>query len=98
MKSKTRQTSRNLATGGAIHILSGMKAKFTAIVRAEEDMFVAFNPELDISSQGDSRTTALENLQEAVNLFLETAPLQEIEGRLSVDSWITQFEAEYVPA
>jgi len=81
-----------------MHILNGMKAKFTAIVRAEEDMFVAFNPELDISSQGDSRTTALENLQEAVNLFLETAPLQEIEGRLSVDSWITQFEAEYVPA
>jgi len=98
MKSKQIQTSRNLATGGSMHILNGMKAKFTAIVRAEEDMFVAFNPELDISSQGDSRTTALENLQEAVNLFLETAPLQEIEGRLSVDSWITQFEAEYVPA
>lgn len=83
---------------GASHILNHMKAKFTAIIRAEEDMFVAFNPELDITSQGDSRTSALENLKEAVSLFLETASPKEIEGRLSEESWITQFEADYAPA
>ena len=79
-------------------MLESMKAKFTAIVRAEEDMFVAFNPELDISSQGGSRTAALDNLQEAESLFLETASPQEIEGRLTGDSWITQFEVDYATA
>ncbi len=75
-----------------------MKAKFTAILRFEEDMVVALAPELDIASQGATPTEALANLKEAVGLFLECASPAEVEGRLSVESWITQFEADYAPA
>ena len=75
-----------------------MKAKFTAILRFEEDMYVAYTTELDIASQGQTQREALENLKEAVNLFLENASQEEIEGRVSEESWITQFEAEYATA
>ncbi len=36
--------------------------------------------------------------QEAVGLFLECAAAHEIEGRLSAEAWITQFEADYAQA
>jgi len=75
-----------------------MKAKFTAILRFEEDMYVAYTPELDIASQGQTQRESLDNLKEAVNLFLENASQEEIEGRVSEESWITQFEAEYATA
>ena len=75
-----------------------MKAKFTAILRFEEGVVVAMSPELDIASQGATPNEALANLKEAVGLFLETASAGEIEGRLSEESWITQFETEYATA
>ena len=31
-----------------------MKSKFTAVLRREEDEYVALNPELDIASQGST--------------------------------------------
>jgi predicted RNase H-like HicB family nuclease len=43
-----------------------MKAKFTAVLRREEDEYVALNPELDIASQGPTPELALANLREAV--------------------------------
>ena len=61
-------------------------------------MMVAFTPELDIASQGDSPSEALANLKEAVELFFEAASPDEIEGRLSPDAWITQFEADVATA
>lgn len=75
-----------------------MKTKLTAILRQEEDMLVAFNPELDIASQGSSPAEALSNLWEAVELFFEMADPSEIKSRLSPDSWITLFEAEVATA
>lgn len=75
-----------------------MKTKLTAILRQEEDMMVAFTPELDIASQGKNPTEALANLKEAVDLFFELASPAEIEGRLSPEAWITQFEAEVATA
>ncbi|HKK18471.1 MAG TPA: type II toxin-antitoxin system HicB family antitoxin [Opitutales bacterium] len=75
-----------------------MKSKFTAVVRKEADQYVAFTPDLDIASQGDTTEEALSNLREAVNLFLECASAEEIAGRLTEDAWITQFEAEYATA
>ena len=59
---------------------------------------VAYTPELDIASQGKTQRESLENLKEAVNLFLENASQEEIEGRVSEESWIIQFEAEYATA
>ena len=59
---------------------------------------MALSPELDIASQGSTRDEALLNLQEAVELFFECASSNEIAGRLSGETWITQFEAEYAQA
>jgi len=54
-----------------------MKSKFTAILRREEDQYVAFTPDLDIASQGANSEEALANLREAVSLFLECAPPED---------------------
>jgi len=75
-----------------------MMTKFTAVLRREEDEYVALNTELDIASQGHTPEEALANLREAVGLFLECASATEIEGRLSSEAWITHFEAEYAQA
>ena len=75
-----------------------MKSKFTAIIREEEGMYVAFSPELDVASQGENPDQALAHLQEAVELFLETASPAEIQGRISPNAWFTQFEAEVATA
>jgi predicted RNase H-like HicB family nuclease len=75
-----------------------MKTKLTAIIRAEDNAYVALTPELDIASQGETSEEAFDNLREAVNLFFETASIEEINERLSGESTITQFEADYATA
>lgn len=50
-----------------------MEIQFTTEVFRERDTFVAHTPELDISSCGDTESKALDNLKEAVRLFLEEA-------------------------
>jgi predicted RNase H-like HicB family nuclease len=47
-------------------------SSFTAIIEREDKLYVALCPELDIASQGSSVENALENLKEAVDLFLES--------------------------
>ncbi len=54
---------------------------FTALVQREDDGWVSLCPELDVASQGDTAEVAKANLREAVELFLETAPAEEIERR-----------------
>lgn len=56
--------------------------KLTAIIEAEGDGFVSLCPELDIASQGDTVEEARENLREALQLFFETASVQEVNQRL----------------
>jgi predicted RNase H-like HicB family nuclease len=53
----------------------------TAIIEREGDGYVALCPELDVASQGDTIELARRNLQEAVELFLESADPSEIERR-----------------
>jgi predicted RNase H-like HicB family nuclease len=69
-----------------------MKQKLTAIIKREDDMYVALCPELDIASQGDSIESARDNLQEAIELFFETASPGEIKERLHGEIFITQVE------
>ncbi len=45
------------------------------LLPAQEDGFVALNPETGTSSQGESIEEALANLQEATTLYLEEFPL-----------------------
>ena len=69
-----------------------MKQRLTAIIEREGDGFVALCPELDIASQGKNIEQARENLQEALELFFESASLQEITQRLHEEVYVTQLE------
>jgi predicted RNase H-like HicB family nuclease len=66
--------------------------QFTAIIEKEEDMFVSLCPELDIASQGNTVEDAKTNLQEAVELFFETASPAEIREHLHSEVYITRLE------
>ena len=69
-----------------------MNRKLTAIIEREGNGYVALCPELDIASQGDSIEQARENLQEALELFFETASPEEVSQRLHGEVYVTQVE------
>ncbi len=69
-----------------------MTQTLTATIWREDDGYVALCPELDIASQGDSVEEARSNLKEAVELFFETAPPDEVERRLNLELYITPLE------
>ena len=50
-----------------------MEIEFTAQIFREGRTYVAHTPNLDVSSCGGTKERALENLKEAVHLFLEEA-------------------------
>ena len=54
---------------------------------------MALCPELDVASQGTSIENALENLKEAVALFIETADPGEMQERRREHVFVTQFQA-----
>ncbi len=66
--------------------------KLTAIIEQEGSGYVSLCPELDIASQGDTVEGARDNLQEALQLFFETASTEEIKRRLHGDIFVTQVE------
>jgi predicted RNase H-like HicB family nuclease len=63
---------------------------YTAIIRKGEKQFVALCPELDVVSQGYSVEEAVENLKEAVSLYLEE--MGEPEEYSSSDTFVVKFE------
>jgi predicted RNase H-like HicB family nuclease len=60
----------------------------TAVLRAEDDLYVAECPEVGTVSQGRTIDEALANLKEATELYLEEFPLPQ-SGR----PLLTTFEA-----
>jgi predicted RNase H-like HicB family nuclease len=66
--------------------------KLTAVIEREGDGYVSLCPELDIASQGDTVEQARSNLQEALELFFETASPEEIEQRVQSEIYVTQVE------
>ena len=66
--------------------------KLTAIIEREGSGYVSLCPELDIASQGESVEQARDNLQEALELFVETASNLEIKQRLHGEVFVTQVE------
>ena len=68
------------------------KRQLTAIIEREGDGYVALCPELDIASQGDSIEEARRNLQEAIELFFETASPEEVKQRLHEEVYVTRLE------
>lgn len=68
--------------------------QLTAIIEREGEGYVGLCPELDIASQGETIETARANLQEAVELFFETADPSEIERRRHSEVFVTRLEVE----
>ena len=68
------------------------KRQLTAIIERDGGEYVALCPELDIASQGPSIEQARQNLQEALELFFETADPAEIEERLHDEVFVTRVE------
>lgn len=69
-----------------------MNKKLTAIIEREGDGFVALCPEVDVASQGDTVDEARKNLQEALELFFETASPDELKERLHEEVYVTHVE------
>ena len=78
----TRSTS-----GSSESCVAGTDGK--RFFRQRRDGFVALCPELDIASQGDNIEQARDNLQEALELFFESAPEEEINRRLHAEINVT---------
>jgi predicted RNase H-like HicB family nuclease len=68
------------------------KLHLTAIIEKEGSGYVALCPELDIASQGETIAKARSNLQEAVELFFETADPGEVKKRLHDEIFVTRLE------
>lgn len=64
--------------------------KYSAIIRKGEEQYVALCPELDVVSQGYTIDEALNNLKEAVELFLEDEPAQPSTSQI----FVTQIEVK----
>jgi predicted RNase H-like HicB family nuclease len=64
--------------------------QLTAIIEREGNGYVSLCPEVDIASHGESIEAARKNLQEAVELFFETADPSEIERRRHSEVFVTR--------
>ncbi len=69
--------------------------RVTAVIEREGDGYVALCPELDIASQGDTIEEARNNLQEALDLFIETASPAEIAERFHSEVYVTGLDVAF---
>jgi predicted RNase H-like HicB family nuclease len=63
--------------------------QLTAVIHREGDQSVALCPELDVVSQGETIEAARLNLIEALELFFEAAPAEEVNRRWSAETYVT---------
>lgn len=71
-----------------------MNRQLTAIIEKEGDGYIAFCPEVDVASQGDTINEARNNLKEALELFFEAASPEEITLRLHEEVYVTHVEVK----
>ncbi|MCX6147085.1 MAG: type II toxin-antitoxin system HicB family antitoxin [Candidatus Kapabacteria bacterium] len=64
---------------------------YSAILQKEDDLYVAYCPEIGTASQGKNIEEAIENLKEATELYLEEFPSKKKSMVL-----MTTFELENV--
>ena len=69
-----------------------MNRQLTAIIEREGDGYVALCPEVDIASQGETVGEARTNLEEALQLFFESASPEEIRSRSHSEVYVTRVE------
>ena len=60
--------------------------------RREGNGYVVLCPEVDVATQGSTVTEARDNLEKALTLFFETAPVEEVEKRLRSEVYVTHVE------
>lgn len=68
------------------------RLRLAALIEADGDGYVALCPEPDVASEGDSAEEARANLTEALELFFEAAPPDEVAHRLRRDVFVTSVE------
>ena len=68
------------------------RAELTAVIERDGDGFVSLCPEVDVASQGSTIQEARANLEEALELFFETASDSEIKRRLRSEVYVTRIE------
>lgn len=72
-----------------------MSYKVSIVIEKDEHGCYAYSPELDgCQSEGDSYEEALENIKEAVELYLETLSDSEKKSMLSKEILTTSLEVE----
>jgi predicted RNase H-like HicB family nuclease len=64
---------------------------YTAIIEKDGESYAALCPGLDVASQGST----VEDLREAVELFLECADPEEVKRRLRTEVFVTRIEARH---
>lgn len=69
--------------------------RVTGLIEREGDGYVALCPELDIASQGETIEEARANLQEALDVFVETASPEEIAERFHSEVYVTALEVAF---
>jgi len=68
-----------------------MEQNFSGVISKEGKLFVSYCPELGVASQGKTKKSALENLKEAVELYLEEDPL-----RMPKQMEVVKFKAKVI--
>ena len=71
-----------------------VKIEFEIIVFKEDKTFIAYSPELDVSSCGNTIEESKENLKTAVRLFLEEAEKMGTLEDILIESGYRQDEAD----
>ncbi len=66
--------------------------RLTALIEADDTGYVALCPDLDIASEDDTVEEARANLTEALELFFEVAPEDEVARRLRRDVFVTSID------
>jgi len=66
-------------------------SRLSAVIHREGNWFVSLCPEIDVASQGGTVEEAIENLREAVQLYLEDEDVVLPDG----ETIVTTFEVTY---
>ncbi len=69
----------------------------TAVIFWQDNGYVAYCAELDVASQGDTLEEAKAMLTEALELWLEEPPLEDLEERLGRKTIIAPIEVTGTP-
>ncbi len=73
-----------------------MSKKISIIIEEDENGFYAFCPELKgCHTQGDTYEEVYDNIKEAIDLYLETISVEDLNTLLSKNIFSTTYEVEF---